>query len=142
MTDRNQFENALIATKSIQTDVPSLSLNFIPYTKKYSASNFKNIPQIAKYLNTQGVRNTNNVYLARMPNLGHSCQDISENPELYRKYRELGTEVYCREILKLFRATRILNADFISFYISLMSFFLYISYYSVYFYSNLYYKHK
>ena len=41
-----------------------------------------------------------------------------------------------------FRATRILNADFISFYISLMSFFLYISYYSVYFYSNLYYKHK
>ena len=28
-----------------------------------------------------------------------------------------------------FRATRILNADFISFYISLMSFFLYISYY-------------
>jgi len=29
----------------------------------------------------------------------------------------------------IFRATRILNADFISFYISLMSFFLYISYY-------------
>ena len=44
--------------------------------------------------------------------------------------------------LTRFRATRILNADFISFYISLMSFFLYISYYSVYFYSNLYYKHK
>ena len=46
------------------------------------------------------------------------------------------------EVCKIFRATRILNADFISFYISLMSFFLYISCYSVYFYSNLYYKHK
>ena len=45
-------------------------------------------------------------------------------------------------LFTVFRATRILNADFISFYISLMSFFLYISYYSVYFYSNLYYKHK
>ena len=41
-----------------------------------------------------------------------------------------------------FRATRILNADFISPYISLMFFFLHISCYSVYFYSNLYYKHK
>ena len=41
-----------------------------------------------------------------------------------------------------FRATRILNADFINLYKPLMSFFLYISCYSVYFYSNLYYKHK
>lgn len=41
-----------------------------------------------------------------------------------------------------FRATRILNADFINPYKPLMFFFLYISYYSVYFYSNLYYKHK
>ena len=41
-----------------------------------------------------------------------------------------------------FRATRILNADFITPYKPLMFFFLYISYYSVYFYSNLYYKHK
>ena len=46
------------------------------------------------------------------------------------------------EKVTIIRATRILNADVISFYISLMSFFLYISYYSVYFYSNLYYKHK
>ena len=41
-----------------------------------------------------------------------------------------------------YRATRILNADFINSYKPLMFFFLYISYYSVYFYSNLYYKHK
>jgi len=106
MTKRSEFRNALRATESIQTDVPSLSLNFIPYTKKYSASNFKNIPEIANYLNKQRVRNTNNVYLARMPNLGHSCRDIFKNPELYRKYRELGTEVYCREILKLFKIVK------------------------------------
>ena len=43
---------------------------------------------------------------------------------------------------KIFRATRILNADFINLYKPLMSFFLYISCYSVYFYSNLYYKPK
>ena len=56
------------------------------------------------------------------------------------KFNELFLFIYMK--IRFFRATRILNADFISFYISLMSFFLYISYYSVYFYSNLYYKHK
>jgi len=41
-----------------------------------------------------------------------------------------------------FRATRILNADFFNSYKFLMFFFWYISCYSIYFYSNLYYKHK
>ena len=41
-----------------------------------------------------------------------------------------------------FRATRILNADFISPYKSYMFFFLYIFSCLFYFYSNLYYKHK
>ena len=53
-----------------------------------------------------------------------------------KSYKQKKTEQ------RSFRATRILSADFVSPYKPSKFFFWYISLQDVYFYSNLYYKHK
>jgi len=59
------------------------------------------------------------------------------------KYKyNIGPKFEKSNMQKLFRAMRILSADFINPYKLSMFFFVYISFRFVYFYSNLYYKHK
>ena len=67
-------------------------------------------------------------------------KDLCEIIKSYCFYDSKTYEMLCN--MCRFRAMRILNADFFNSYKFLMFFFWYISCYSIYFYSNLYYKHK
>ena len=118
MVNKDEFNEAKAASNSIHTTVPSLSTNFIPYRKKFTVKNLPvNIQEpVQKMIRLEKPTssNTDPVYVARMPNLGHSFKDIFTKPELYRELRKRSASTFCLEILKLLRIIKnIKDADYI-----------------------------
>jgi serine/threonine protein kinase len=100
---------ALIASNTIKKHVPSLNIPFKPYNKKYT---IKNLPQRVK--NSLRGKNTDEVFITRMPELGYSMADIAIKPELYNQFHLVSNEKICIEILKLLNVIKdIKNAGYI-----------------------------
>jgi len=127
MKKEHEFLEADRIAKTIKKKVPSLELEFTPYRRTFRVSNFKTTKVYNYHTDKKGKypfnfysylkqdkKNTNKVFLARMPYLGEDCLRISLNPILCAEYGKRGVGVYCREILKLFRIVKdIKDAGFV-----------------------------
>lgn len=97
--NRNRAKNA---ANTIKAKVPSLNIPFIPYKKNYRV---KNLPPIIQ--NHFKIKDkTQELYVARMPELGNSFAEIERTPGLYTSVRNISNEVLCYEILKLLRTVK------------------------------------
>jgi hypothetical protein len=119
MISQGTFETAQQAAASLAAEVPSLALEFTPYTREYHV---RNLPQaniqekLQKIKEDQGLAYSvdDQVFVARMPNLGWSFRDISRTPHLRAAFQALPPEDLCRQILKCLRVVKNLkDADYV-----------------------------
>lgn len=111
MVFQDNFNAAKQAANNLAAKVPSLALEFTPYRKVYRG---RNLPQadiqaaLKKVKEDQHVayRPSDQVFVARMPNLGFSFADIQKQVNLKRLFHALPVETVCRQILKLLRVVK------------------------------------
>lgn len=116
MISENSFDKAVKLGQKLKAKVPAMAINFTPYRKKFTLKNLPAGPvydevrdalrmNMASPVN-QAALNASPVYVARMPNLGKSAQDISFSDALKAEYAKRGPRVMISEILKILRVIK------------------------------------